>query len=336
MVTISVVIPVYNTERYLHRCLDSVVNQTYVDWEALCVNDGSTDGSRTILQEYADRDSRFKIIDKPNGGLSDARNAGLDAATGEYINFVDSDDLIHPQTFEIAVALAKRDGSDIVSWYKDPLFRPVLFVRHALGLNIDNALPRGIKHHFSLENIDSYVTNDVFAHAVQGSGKGIKHPIKRCYVVRHLLRRSVAGDVRFVKGLNFEDFPWWSEVLLLNPRVTITQLPFYYYFPNFNSIDLGSKRSHKMDCWIRGIEHTWTLYQEKATQYQQERWERQLLWPIINGQIVGKMVTLRDVEGKEVVSNGLKRLWNLGVFTAPPDRKSAKSQRFIARFIGEV
>ena len=335
MPTVSVIIPIYNTEKYLRRCLDSINHQTYRDWEALCVNDGSTDGSRAILQEYADRDPRFKIIDKPNGGLSDARNAGLDAAIGEYINFVDSDDLIHPQTFEIAVALAKRDGSDIVTWYKDPLFRPTLFVRHALGLNIDNALPRGIKRCFQLEKIDSYVTDDALAHAVQGKEQGVTFPIKRFYVWRHLLRRSLVQNVKFVEGLNFEDFPWWSEVLLFNPRVTITQLPFYYYFPNFNSIDLGSARSHKMDCWIRGIEHTWVLYQEKATQYQLARWEKQLLWPIINGQIVGKMVTLRDVEGREVVRNGLKRLWSLGVFSAPPDRKSMKSQRFIARFIGE-
>ena len=82
MSTISVIIPVYNTERYLRRCLDSIANQTYRDWEALCVNDGSTDGSRAILQEYADRDGRFTIIDKPNGGVSDARNVGMDAARG--------------------------------------------------------------------------------------------------------------------------------------------------------------------------------------------------------------------------------------------------------------
>ena len=335
MSTISVIIPVYNTERYLRRCLDSIANQTYRDWEALCVNDGSTDGSRAILQEYADRDGRFTIIDKPNGGVSDARNVGMDAARGEYINFVDSDDLIHPQTFEIAHTLAKRDGSDIVTWYKDPYFRPALFVRKALGLPIDNALPRGLKRRFNMNNLGGYPTNDPLAHAVQGSGRGIAHPIKRFYPVMHLLRREVVKDVKFITHLRFEDFPWWSEVLLLNPRVTITQLPLYYYFPNFNSFDLGAKRSQKMESWIRGMELTWTLYHTKGTTYQQERWAKQLLWPIINGQIVGKMPTLRDAKGKDATREGLQRLWDLGAFATPPDGKSKRSQRFIARFIGQ-
>ena len=166
MPSISTIIPVYNTARYLRRCLDSIANQTYRDWEALCVDDGSTDGSPAILREYASRDPRFRIISKPNGGLSDARNAGLAAAAGEYINFVDSDDLIHPQTFEITLALAKRDGSDIVTWYKDSLFRPSTRLRRRLGVDVDSATPWNIDRRFALEKVTSTVTRNVFAHAV--------------------------------------------------------------------------------------------------------------------------------------------------------------------------
>ncbi len=122
MPTISIIIPVYNVERCLRRCLDSVAQQTFEDWEAVCVNDGSPDGSAAILAEYASRDSRFKIVTKENGGLSDARNVGMEHSTGEYVMYLDSDDLIHPQTMEIALALARRDGSDVVSWYKNKLF----------------------------------------------------------------------------------------------------------------------------------------------------------------------------------------------------------------------
>ena len=92
MPAISVIIPIYNVEKYLRRCLDSVLNQTFSDWEAICVNDGSPDGSAAILSEYAARDARFKIVNKPNGGLSDARNAGMAVATGDYILYLDSDD----------------------------------------------------------------------------------------------------------------------------------------------------------------------------------------------------------------------------------------------------
>ena len=102
MAAISVIIPVYNVEKYLRRCLDSVLNQTFSDWQAICVNDGSPDASDKILAEYAARDPRFVVVTKENGGLSDARNAGMEHATGEYIMYLDSDDFIHPQTMEIA------------------------------------------------------------------------------------------------------------------------------------------------------------------------------------------------------------------------------------------
>lgn len=91
---ISVIVPVYNVEKYLPKCLDSIINQTYNNLEIILINDGSTDNSGKICDEYATRDSRVKVIHKVNGGLSDARNAGLDICTGDYIGFVDSDDYI--------------------------------------------------------------------------------------------------------------------------------------------------------------------------------------------------------------------------------------------------
>ena len=93
MPAISIIIPVYNVEKYLRRCLDSVLNQTFQDWQAICVNDGSPDNSAVILDEYAKRDSRFVVVHKENGGSSDARNAGMKHATGDYIMYLDSDDL---------------------------------------------------------------------------------------------------------------------------------------------------------------------------------------------------------------------------------------------------
>lgn len=106
----SVVIPVYNVEPYLRDCLDSVSRQTYADWEAVCVNDGSTDGSASILEEYAARDVRFKVIEQPNGGLSSARNTGMKSSSGEYILFLDSDDWLETNALEcIANALNGED-----------------------------------------------------------------------------------------------------------------------------------------------------------------------------------------------------------------------------------
>ena len=91
---ISIIVPVYNVEKYLRRCLDSIVMQTFTDWECICVDDGSPDNSGKILDEYAVKDERFVIIHKENGGVSSARNTGLDIARGEYVTFCDSDDLV--------------------------------------------------------------------------------------------------------------------------------------------------------------------------------------------------------------------------------------------------
>jgi glycosyltransferase involved in cell wall biosynthesis len=106
---ISVVIPVYNVEPFLRECLDSVLGQTYADWEAICVNDGSTDGSAKILNEYAERDQRIQIIMRPNGGLSAARNTGLEAAKGEFVVFLDSDDWLEPNALEIITGSLKDE-----------------------------------------------------------------------------------------------------------------------------------------------------------------------------------------------------------------------------------
>lgn len=107
---VSVIIPVYNVEKYLDDCLENVVNQTLKDIEIICVNDGSTDNSLEILQKYENQDSRIKIINKENGGLSSARNAGLKEAKGEYILFLDSDDMVSKGVCKNAYYLAKTYG----------------------------------------------------------------------------------------------------------------------------------------------------------------------------------------------------------------------------------
>ncbi|MCM1103727.1 MAG: glycosyltransferase [Clostridium sp.] len=114
MAKVSVLIPVYNVENYIEQCLESVIAQTLKDIEIICVNDGSTDFSLDILKKYAVKDSRIKIINKENGGLPSARNAGLDAATGEYISFVDSDDYVQSNMMSVLYKNAKKTKAEIV------------------------------------------------------------------------------------------------------------------------------------------------------------------------------------------------------------------------------
>jgi len=114
MPLISIIVPIYKVEKYLRRCLESILQQTYTNLEIILVDDGSPDGCPKICDEYAINDTRVKVIHKTNGGLSSARNAGLDIATGEWIGFVDSDDWILPNMYEKLYSVAKRESSDLV------------------------------------------------------------------------------------------------------------------------------------------------------------------------------------------------------------------------------
>ena len=116
---ISVIIPVYNVEKYLRECLDSVVNQTFRNLEILCINDGSTDGSPAILDEYARKDDRIRIINQENRGLAGARNTGLKYFTGEYLIFLDSDDYWELETCEKLLKKAESTGADMVQFRYD-------------------------------------------------------------------------------------------------------------------------------------------------------------------------------------------------------------------------
>lgn len=116
---ISVIVAIYNVEQYLHKCIDSILAQTYENLEIILVDDGSPDKSGAICDEYAQKDSRVKVIHKQNGGQSTARNAALDIATGEYIGFVDGDDWIEPEMYQILYSTMVNEGADIVQcgWY---------------------------------------------------------------------------------------------------------------------------------------------------------------------------------------------------------------------------
>ena len=124
MPEVSVIIPVYNVEKYLRECLDSVMAQTFTDFEAICVNDGSTDGSLAILEEYAAKDKRFKIINRENGGLSAARNSGIQQSSGKYVDFLDSDDMLTPDALQWLYETAEKHTPDILQFAWRSFYEP--------------------------------------------------------------------------------------------------------------------------------------------------------------------------------------------------------------------
>lgn len=119
---VSIVIPVYNVEAYLVECIESVLNQTYQDFEIILIDDGSKDSSGEICDQYVEKDKRIQVIHQANGGLSAARNRGLEAATGKYIYFFDSDDIIVPQTLELLTEMAEKDKAEVVFFDAEVFF----------------------------------------------------------------------------------------------------------------------------------------------------------------------------------------------------------------------
>jgi len=119
MPSISLIIPLYNAEKYLRPCLDSVKNQTFNDMEIICVNDGSTDGTSGIVKEYVAQDSRFRLIEQENAGCSMARNHGLKSAVSPYVALLDQDDVLHPQAMEVLYHLITKYNADVAEFVND-------------------------------------------------------------------------------------------------------------------------------------------------------------------------------------------------------------------------
>ena len=222
---ISVIIPVYNTERYLPRCLDSVLSNTYDNLEVICINDGSTDNSINILDNYKVSDERVVVINQKNSGVSAARNAGINVATGEYIAFIDSDDWVHPQYFEILLFAMSCNDSDVAACQYSQ-------VSEESG---------------DLIKLLTYKKEDIFCTTVAEAIRD--NYIKRAVWGRLYKRALVSG--KFETGLTWGEDAVFNYCTLATNTLTApfsrTKLPLYFYFSRETSITntVSSKRYSK-------------------------------------------------------------------------------------------
>lgn len=229
---ISIIIPVYNVEKFLNSCLDSVINQTYQNLEIMCVNDGSTDNSLKILEQYAQKEPRINIINQSNKGLAGARNTALDALNGEYFFFLDSDDFIHPQTIEILYSEIKKDDSDIIccdfqrtsNLYKDTSFESLQ--EPYISTIIDKPL-------IEFTKIKSKLSPSVWT---------------------NLYKTKKFGDIRFVEGYVWEDVFYTIQCFDRIEKIKCLNVKLYKYMQNPNSISLYKYSKNKIDSHIKNIQ----------------------------------------------------------------------------------
>ncbi|NCG69194.1 glycosyltransferase [Bacillus coagulans] len=210
---ISVIIPVFNVERYLKRCLDSVINQTYKKLEIILVNDGSTDKSGEICDSYASIDKRVKVIHKKNGGLSDARNVGLLEATGDFVSFIDSDDFIHKDMYKIMYSLMTEKKGDIVE---------VGYQKFSTEMEIEEP-------DYHKQNIDIYPTKKAVINTI------LDHNCRN-YVWNKLYKIELWEDIKFPYRKVFEDIFTTHKIISKANKVVKTNLNLYYYFQRNDSI----------------------------------------------------------------------------------------------------
>ncbi len=219
MAKISVIVPVYNVEKYIKQSLDSIINQTLNDIEIICVNDGSTDSSREILEQYKQKDSRIIIIDKKNGGLSSARNAGMEVAKGEFISFIDSDDWVKEDFLEKLYNNITTYNSDI----------SICAVNQYDETKQDFISP---DKYFTLEYFDKSFDNRAFSYT------DTKEFLMNVCVMawNKLYRRSFleSTQARFPDGLIFEDGPFFFSIFFKTQKVSIVRDRMYNYRINRN------------------------------------------------------------------------------------------------------
>lgn len=329
--TVSIIIPVYNVEKYLRRCLDSVLAQTFDDWEAICVDDGSTDKSPAILRKYAARDERFSIITQENSGQSAARNVAIARARGEYILFLDSDDFIHAQTLEIVCMLARKNGADLVTFGYDVGFHRMMGRLVRAGIDLNHAMPVKRKRTYNLEHIRSKCTSNLLSYATERNHSIMRWGVRHCFPAMRLYRRELIADLPFIRGIIMEDFPWWSAVMLRRPKTVITKLPLYFYIPNTASTLCSAKARRMIEGVIAGLEYVYDLYSKYARPDEISRYWREFFWPFV---IIAVRKTV-DLDPQDVapIQAEFSRLYARGLFNNPPNMRARRYRKKIQQFI---
>ncbi len=230
---ISVIVPVYRVEKYLERCVNSILSQTLIDLEVILVDDGSPDGCGALCDAYALKDNRIKVIHKKNGGLSDARNAGLEAATGEYIMFVDGDDYIHPRMAEHLSQAVEQTQADVAFCGID-FFEDQVHIEETTG---------------------EFRVYDVWKEMAENP---------EFSVCNRLFRRQRFENIRFPVGRLFED-QFVIFKLLRNAKVVCTDDKMYYYFQRYDGLSKSKVYHETYDLLDASLEMLGDIPEEEKT-----------------------------------------------------------------------
>lgn len=225
--SISIIVPVYNMEKYLRECLNSIKGQTFTDWECIIIDDGSTDNSPCICDEFASADSRFKVFHKNNEGLSSARNAGLRHAQGELIGFIDSDDWIEPEMYQVLYDLINENSADIAQVGYIAEYRGRHSIKHLINKNETIGGNEAMRE-IGFDRLPNYVWNK-------------------------LQKKSIIS-CDFPEGRNFEDIFVYGQWLKNVKTMALNPTPMYHYRMRKGSIIHTDAAKNRYDYFLSCID----------------------------------------------------------------------------------
>lgn len=251
---VSIIIPVYNVEQYLAECLDSILAQTVSDFEVILINDGSKDNSLQICREYEDRDARIRVVDQENAGVSAARNNGMDRAKGEFVLFVDSDDLIEPDSLERFLEVAKQGIDLVIAGYK------------TVGRHIPNDTAVLEANKGPIEK------GKLYSLMITMEQNRVRENMIRCFYRREMLEQN---NLRFRRGMRIaEDYLFFLQCIEASTGIFVLPMDFYTYRVNEFSatasyISCLTEDMIYLDSWVH--ENLCAKYPELEQGYQQRR-----------------------------------------------------------------
>lgn len=279
MPKISIIVPVYKVEKYLRKCIDSILSQTFEDFELILVDDGSPDKCGEICDEYARKDARIRVIHKENGGLSDARNKGIDEAKGEYIGFVDSDDYIADDMYETLYEDIIKGDAEVSVCGVYNCYNNVVKVEC------------GHEYHAVVDNKE----------AVRMVLEGKFFSVPAC---NKLYKKSCFNNIKFPKGKTSEDAFIVPTILSYCKKVSVNTLPKYYYVHREDSITSAKFKNNDFDV-IEAYHENLKMVKERFPQYEKEA-EYRYIWAY--AYVLDKMFLTKEFTDYKVQNEIIKFL----------------------------
>ena len=281
MPKVSIIVPVYNVEKYLERSLNSLINQTLKDIEIICVNDGSKDNSLKILEEYSKKDNRIIVINQENAGVSVTRNSGMKIAKGQYIGFVDSDDWVEHDIVEKLYARAMEEVADMVycDWVEEYEDRSVLFSQHPMSIE---------NYYKSILGFKSF-----------------------SYVWNRLTKRELYDGIEFPIPYMLEDFVITSQLVSKAMKVSLVQEPLNHYSKmNTGQSMSQEKRKQNMVQKVRNLYSVWNRLNTSSQMALFNAERNNMVYYMLSICLWDKIVT--DID-QDVLKKLIKELKHLGI-----------------------